>query len=222
MKKIIIEKKLFEYNELSEAAKKKAVENWLNDKSRCLCCEDLIYDEFDSKCVKLGIQYIDLKPQYDFSGCQGSGVNIYGEVTFTDVVNAAKNTMNLSSMQLHRLEFYTEFLANIELSENNRYTYSLKNTDKKDFDNYLIDYIDNADGTEDPLVSDIICELMKADKQLIQDTVDNMFEQLEKMERDLYSYGNQIFNNMTDEDMENRAAYYTSDGRFYDYIDNIG
>lgn len=224
MKKIIIEKELFEYSELSEGAKKRAIEDWLNDEGRCLCCDDLIYDEFDSKCIKLlfGTKCIDLKLQYDFSGCQGSGINIYGYVTFTDVVNAAKNTMNyLSSMQLHRLEFYSEFLQGIELSENNRYTYSLKASDKKEFNDCLFNYLDDIYGTEKPLVSDMICELMKADKRLIKDAVDNMFEQLEKIEHDLYSYGCQIFNNMTDEDMEEREAYYTSDGKFYDYMGNI-
>lgn len=81
MREITVTFNVCTYNELSEEAKKKAKEEYLDDSFRgetfTEMCQDVIEEKFPLS---------NLAVQWSLSSCQGDGVNIYGELDLNDIL----------------------------------------------------------------------------------------------------------------------------------------
>lgn len=217
MKEIIIKKTVFEFNELSEKAKEKAIEDYKNDAMINKLNADYFLEDFKEELNRHNFTGdTSLKMQYDYSYTQGSGLNLYGTLGVTDIYKFAEKSKNFTDAELHRLKFYKEYLDGIKLSENVSYIYSLTSQDKGDFDvGMLIDnhYIigENMD------VDDALLNLMYKDKELIKNMYLNAFNYIDDWESELYDIGEKIFcADYTKADMAEVATcndwYYYTDG----------
>lgn len=121
--------KVYNYNELSEEAKEKVKEWYLDDDTRVwdfsdMCNEDL-KELFRS----------DLKVQYSLSYCQGDGLNIYGEVEAEEIFKCleehragtqfAQFENMLTEKEKKTILHYADECGKIKLEQNRRYSYSL-------------------------------------------------------------------------------------------------
>lgn len=81
MKKVIRIYNVYDYAELSEEAKEKAKEWWLDGQ------EPEIFTENCEEDLRNLFPNSDLKVQYSLGYCQGDGLNIYGELDPLDVID---------------------------------------------------------------------------------------------------------------------------------------
>ena len=122
---------VYNYNELSEEAKEKVKEWYLDDDTRVsdfsdMCNEDL-KELFRS----------DLKVQYSLSYCQGDGLNIYGEVEAEEIFKCleehragtqfAQFENILTEKERKTILHYADECGKIKLEQNRQYSYSLTN-----------------------------------------------------------------------------------------------
>lgn len=77
---------VYTYPELSEKAKEKVKEWYLNEPFRNYEFSEIYTDDL---CFLFPNS--DLKMQYSLNYCQGDGLNVYGEVDLTDVFNAIRD-----------------------------------------------------------------------------------------------------------------------------------
>lgn len=131
MRTIIKTYNVFNYNELSEEAKERVKEWYLDDDTRVWdfsdICNENLYNLFKS----------DLKVQYSLSYCQGDGLNIYGEVEaekifkcldeYRDVKLFEEFENMLTEKEKKTILHYADECGSIKLEENCRYCYSLAN-----------------------------------------------------------------------------------------------
>lgn len=132
MRTVAVEYKVYKYNELSEKAKEKVKEWYLNGQEPYIFTED----------CKMDLENLfgenDLNVQYSLGYCQGDGFNVYGVIDAKSIFNCLEK--HNGGTQLERFEnvltqeekeiilTYAEEIgecAVIELPYNNRYCYSL-------------------------------------------------------------------------------------------------
>lgn len=125
-----VEYKIYKYNELSEEAKEKVKEWYLeNFKDSFIfteICEEDLYNLFGEN---------DLEVQYSLASCQGDGFNIYGKIDVRNIFECLEK--HNGGNQLEKFENvltdkekktilnYAEECGKIVLPTNNRYCYSL-------------------------------------------------------------------------------------------------
>ena len=141
----------------------------------------------------------NLKVQYSLSSCQGDGLNIYGELKVSDVIDLMSdinkipiNLLNkiksqiLPKQEMDLILEYNQYCNDIKIPMNNRYCYS------------IADNIDFAEEWEDHLE---YCEI-NYNKQIIDKFdlfIRNFFSEFNSLlEKDGYEY----FYNISDEEME--------------------
>lgn len=123
MRKVIEEKKIYLFSELSDEAKEK-VRNWyLENQDTYIfsedCREDLNVNIFPNS---------QLDVEYSLSYCQGDGFNIFGNLDIDDFINYA-STEYLSNKEIRLLKFIKrEFSRCIMLPVNPRYGYCYVDT----------------------------------------------------------------------------------------------
>lgn len=116
MRKVIEEKTVYLFSELSEEAKEK-VRNWYLESQDTYIfsedCEEELREIFPNS---------GLDVQYSLSYCQGDGFNIFGNLDIDDFIVYASGY--LSSKQIRLLKFIAkEFSMYINLPKNPRYGY---------------------------------------------------------------------------------------------------
>lgn len=135
MRKVLIEKEIFKFEELNEKSQNKIMENercfWQDDFE--LCIQDFLETNFPNS---------DLKYQFSLNYCQGDGFNFYGKIDVKDIV---KNIF-ISPSDIELLEEIEPYL-NFEKKENKHYCYSMTFSDYFNIDNILsnIEYDYNVD-----------------------------------------------------------------------------
>lgn len=192
MRTVAVEYNVYNYNELSEDAKAKVKEWYLNMQEPYIFTED----------CKMDLENLfgknDLDVQYSLGYCQGDGFNIYGAIDVESIFNCLEK--HNGGTQLERfesvlseeekktiLDYAKECgeCATIELPWNNRYCYSL--ADRIDFANdwecELEYYIDNVD-----------VEVIKKFEKLVQDIFAELCRSYEKQ-------GYEFFYEISDEDL---------------------
>lgn len=121
--------KIYKYDELTEQAKDRArdgvyLQYW-DDYTECA------YTSIrnDLECI---FPNSDLDIQFDFSCCQGSGVNIYGNVRLTDAIPVLQGVgmCPLPAEKIAGLLEYNDRMC-FCFSDNRRYTYSMKPIDRE-------------------------------------------------------------------------------------------
>ena len=221
MKEIIIKKTVFEFEELSEEAKEKARCDYIYNEIIQQDTIDFMLEDFDNEVKKFEDKFTKLEMQYDFSCCQGSGLNIYGSIGAEDVYMLAKNAKIFTNEELNRFAFYSKYLPELILTKNRDYDYSTKNIDYKNLsienDLILRSSFDNT------INKNKICEnienLMLSDVDLIEKIYKFIFDYFADWEREIYKDTLDELINAPDDtimaDLSNANGwYYYVDGSF--------
>lgn len=183
---------LYEYNELSEKAKERAKQDFLD--TRCELDGDM-FTEIAMEIVGNYFQFTDgLEIQYSLASCQGDGVNIYGKFDMQNVEG---------------LEWLKSKVDSFELKQNYRYCYSLKSqTEAETVDKIISEFEHVADK-----------EIADWQVMEIRKMVETVFEKLKKAEQEIEKYGYDFFYEVSDEEMEEdadaRGVLYLVDGTEY-------
>ena len=199
MKSYVKEYKIYQFEELTKEARKKAKNDYLEN------CSDLLtenFKEYANNYLHNKYPSSDLKVEFDFSCCQGSGLNIYGSFVFSDFDYAGKDDYNWL------LKYVNEF----ELREHcDGYTYSLKSIDKNNTIDIVIDDF-----------NDCMPEYTEMDgdgRKEVEKLIDDIFTQLEDVEKELYNTGYNMLTSISDEDMQELSYVnkweYLEDGSFF-------
>lgn len=182
----------YDYNELTEQAKTKAyntiyevIIDYVND---CFY-DDTKYELNNRFCNSI----LDL--QYDFSSCQGSGLNIYGDFDLRDYLpdyQASEKSKRTIAFYIDTLKNYNCFDAlNIKLSENNRYSYSRKFIDIKD-----------AEEIAEEIAEELKNNYIKNIKiDILVDFIKSAYQYIEKQEDIIFANGEKVFD-ICDDDIQ--------------------
>lgn len=140
-----VEHKIYKYNELSEEAKKKVKQWYLDGQSPQVftaMCEDDLYNLFGDN---------DLEIQYSLGYCQGDGLNIYGKIGVEQIFNCLEKHNGgtqlekfenvLTDKEKKTISHYAEQCGDIRLPVNNSYEYCMADyIDIKDEWSYVLEY----------------------------------------------------------------------------------
>lgn len=129
MRTATVEYKVYKYGELSDKAKAKAKEWYLEGREPFIfteMCEEDLHNLFGDN---------DLKVQYSLGYCQGDGFNIYGKVSAISILNCLEKHNGgtqleefedvLTTKEKATILHYAEECGDIELPINNRYCYCI-------------------------------------------------------------------------------------------------
>lgn len=191
MKTVAVEYNIYKYNELSEKAKEKVKEWYLQGQEAFIFTDDCkqdLYNLFGKN---------DLDVQYSLSYCQGDGFNIYGKIDAESIFNCLEK--HNGGTQLERFEdmltdkekrtilHYAEECGDIELPMNNHYCYSL--TDYIDIVEEWAWRLEYAD------YSNINMDALKKFEKLVRGIFNTLCRCYEK-------WGYEFFYEISDEDLE--------------------
>lgn len=138
MEVVTREYKVYNFSELSEEAKDKVKQWYLDDDFRPYDFENIYTED-----LKYLFNNSDLKLQFSLSYCQGDGLNIYGKLDLVDVFTAIRDTKHsgdlfkqykdlFSEHEQRTIEAYMEVCGReVELPYNRHYCYCID--DKVDF-----------------------------------------------------------------------------------------
>ena len=210
MKTIIKEVKinLYKFEELSEEGQEKIKQDYLDSKEAYFFgddCVETLRDLFPNS---------DLNVEFDFSCCQGSGLNICGDLYFMDIFNAYKiQAINspFTNSEKRILETIAETIDTVSLKSNDEYTYSL--IDRNDIaEDIICDYEGSFEDFEIP--ESHVNLIIRLDKEIKE-----MFNSLIEV---FYKDGEKYFYEVTEDDIEDDEyfqGYFTKDGSRYYNID---
>lgn len=129
MKTVSVKYNVYQYNELSDEAKEKVKQWYLDGQEPSIFSEDCkedLYNLFGKN---------DLDVQYSLAYCQGDGFNIYGKIDAESIFKCLENHHGgtqlerfenaLTEKEKHTILHYADECGMIELPVNNRYCYSL-------------------------------------------------------------------------------------------------
>lgn len=208
MRTVTVEYDVYKYNELSEEAKEKVKEWYLNGQEAFIFTDDCKMDLYNL----FGKNNLDV--QYSLSYCQGDGFNIYGRIDAKSIFDCLEN--HNGGTQLKRFENvlteeekniileYAEECGEISLPMNRRYCYS------------MADYIDIAEEWSWRLeyadYTDINEKLLDKFEELVRDIFTELCRSYEKQ-------GYEYFYEISDEDLEEMCEVneweFTEDGKIF-------
>lgn len=196
---------LYTFDELSEAAKEKVKQWWLDDSIRNDDLYDIIMEELSEN-----FPHSELKVQYDLGYSQGDGLNIYGRLHMDDFLphfDASEESKTLMSAYINELDRYGE--AWVELSDNRRYGYSMKFIDAKDTNWLTETTVENLENSE---------QFETIDAKLIESFYSQLFTYMESLDHQWEKFGYEYLYEISDEEMAdicdvNGYEFY-EDGRF--------
>lgn len=180
---------IYKFNELTEEAKEKVKEWYLNGQEAFIFTEDCkqdLYNLFGKN---------DLDVQYSLAYCQGDGFNIYGRISAEDIFNCLEKHNGgtqlaqfedmLTEKEKKTILHYASECGAIELPMNHRYCYS------------LADYIDIADAWEYNLYGfkNINVDTLKKFEKLVKGIFHTLCNAYEK-------WGYDYFYEISEEDLE--------------------
>lgn len=182
----------YDYNELTGQAKEKAyntIYDFMIDYVNDCFYDDTKYELNNRFCNSI----LDL--QYDFSSCQGSGLNIYGDFDLRDCLphyQASEKSKRTIAFYIDTLKNYNCFDAlNIKLSKNNRYAYSRKFIDIKD-----------AEEIAEEIAEELKNNYIKNIKiDILVDFIKSAYQYIEKQENIIFANGEKVFN-ICDDDIQ--------------------
>lgn len=186
----------YDYNELTGQAKTRAYDRIYEFMIDCV--NDCFYEDTkDELCDRFCNSILDL--QYDFSSCQGSGLNIYGDFDLRDYLpnyQASEKIKRTIAFYIDTLKNYNCFDAlNIKLSKNNRYTYSCKFIDIKDAEEIAEEMAEE--------LKNIYIKNIKID--ILVDFIKSAYEYIEKQEDIIFANGEKVFD-ICDNDVQEYCA----------------
>ena len=192
MRTATINYEVYKYNELSDEAKEKA-KQWYLERQEPFVFSEMVKE--DLNCL-FGKNSLDV--QYSLSYCQGDGLNIYGEINAEDIFKCLEKHNGgtqlaefenvLTDKEKKTILHYAKECNSIKLPMNNRYCYS------------LADYIDIAEDWGYDLecysgYENINLEVLVKFEQLVR----NIFY---KLCRSYEKWGYEYFYEISDEELE--------------------
>ena len=128
---------IYSFDELSEQAKQKAIENYRYNSI------DFYNDIFFSDSMNMlesDFPDSDLKIEYNLSYRQGDGLNIYGDLCLYDFIDH----WSASEKEKRTIKFYLDYGNSVyKFTTNNHYSYSKKHIDRKYIDNDIEELIED-------------------------------------------------------------------------------
>ena len=198
MRKVMEEKTVYTFNELSSEAKEK-VKQWLLDGR-----EEYIFTDMCNEYLSSLFNNSELKVEYSLSYCQGDGLNVYGNLDFDDCLNLEDINKEFTSYEVTTLKEYFEYIDSYKLKSNDRYCQCI---------------IGNQEITEDLIweledneFENIDYDLIKKFEKAVQDYLCNICENLEK---DGYAYFYEITEDEALEECECNDYEFLEDGTIY-------
>lgn len=174
MKTITTTYNVYEYNELSDAAKEKANQWYLDDPIRAELfkedCESYLFENFKNS--KFNVYF-------SLGYCQGDGLNIEGSLNLYDFIDI----WNASEKEKRTMKFYiNNSLQDYKFYKNNRYCYSCKFLDREYIENEVDEFVNELQRLDfENIKIDVI-------KNFYNDIID-YFENLDcQFEKDGYRY----------------------------------
>lgn len=126
MRTITTTHNIYQYHELSDDAKQKVKDWYLNDPIRCNFFED---DVMHNLGALFNNEHHNMSVQFSLGYCQGDGVNIYGSVSAWEIVDFLKNNKwfanPLSDDEMKTILLYAKDTDGIELPRNRHYCYCM-------------------------------------------------------------------------------------------------
>lgn len=126
MKKVVKEYEVYTYDELSQEAKEKVKQSFINDEIRNDIFHEMVSDDLGHY-----FKNSELKVQYSLGYCQGDGLNIYGSLRYDDVLLNLESDdpiieESFTEKEKRTLDFYfEEYGPYIDLEYNRRCCYSI-------------------------------------------------------------------------------------------------
>ena len=161
--------KAYSYPELSEKAKERVKQWYLDNSLR----NDIFYDN----CKEFYVTEFpnsNLEPHYSLNSCQGDGYNTEGKLRISDVIDK----LDLTDKEKRTLHFYFDRLGTVFVFyKNTRYGYSCKFIDRKYIDGYVEDAIEDA---KDYHWRNVNTSLIKKMYELMFDYFEELDETFEK------------------------------------------
>lgn len=208
MRVATVEYKVYKYNELSEEAKEKAKQWYLDGQEAFIftdMCKEDLYNLFGKN---------NLDVQYSLASCQGDGFNIYGTIDTESIFKCLEK--HNGGTQFEKFEdvmteeekkiilAYANECGEIKLPMNNHYCYSLADyIDVAEDWTWNLEYTDYTEINEDVLVKF---------ERLVRDIFHTLCRGYEK-------WGYKYFYEVSDEDMEEACDAngweFTEDGKIF-------
>ena len=211
MEIITREYKVYNFSELSEKAKDKVKQWYLDDDFRPYEFENIYTED-----LKYLFNNSDLKLQFSLSYCQGDGLNIYGKLDLMDVFTAIRDTEHsgdlfeqykdlFSEHEQKTIEAYMEVCGReVELPYNRHYCYCID--DRVDFAD---DWIESLEYCR---YKNIQIDTIRKMEKLVGRMFENLSATYEK-------YGYDYFYNADDEvvneECEANGWRFLEDGTFF-------
>ena len=196
MKTVSVEYKVYKYNELSDDAKEKVKQWYLEGQ------EPFIFTEMVKEDLYNLFGKNNLDEQYSLGYCQGDGLNIYGEINAEDIFNCLEK--HNGGTQLERFEnvltekekktilAYAKECNVIKLPMNNQYCYSIADyIDIAEDWAWRLEYANNHDYTWDNINN----ELLNKFEKLVRGIFSTLCKYYEK-------WGYDYFYEISEEDLE--------------------
>lgn len=203
---------VYSYSELSDKAKEKAKEDYLNGYRRPESLTNIYMED-----LKNIFPNSDLKIQWSLNGCQGDGVNIYGNLNINDIFNLPNVTDmkwigdELTEKEIRTMKFYmSEYQEDTTLPMNRRYYYCYIN--HIDFSAVFYSALENI-GIRN-INSNVLCKIEGIIRKVIKELC-NRYERI----------GEDYLYNISDEEMEETSEAnewkYFKDGSFFIDVDLV-
>lgn len=191
MRTATVDYEVYKYNELTDGAKEKVKEWYLEGREPYVFTEDCEMD------LENLFGENDLKVQYSLGYCQGDGFNIYGKIYAESIFKCLENHNGgtqlaefenvLTEKEKKTILHYAEECGAIELPMNSRYCYS------------LADYIEFAEDWEGELedceYKNINVDALKKFEGLVKGIFETLCASYEK-------WGYEYFYEISEEDLE--------------------
>lgn len=194
MRKFEVTKEYTTYNycELSKEAKNRVKREYLELDRTPEAFQFMLKERLDDE-----FERSPLSVNFDFSCCQGSGLNIEGGLEFSDILQIEDICNKFTEKENRALYFYFEecYVRPYEFYENMRHSYSCKYLDR----HYLASHI--IDELEEDNVSNI-------NTDLVERVSDEILDYMEKLEKSFYDWGMEYFYEISDEEMEEISYEY--------------
>lgn len=200
MRTVIKEIKAYSYPELSEKAKERVKQWYLDDPDRNIVfrdyCKEFYINEFPNS---------RLEPRYSLCYCQGDGYNTEGKLRISDVIDK----LDLTEKEKRTLHFYFDNLQTTYTFETNRqYGYSCKFIDRKYVEATVDEAVEDAEGNR---WKNVNSSLIRKMYELIFD----YFEELDNtFEKSGYKYLYEVDEDEMSETCEANNWEFSENGEF--------
>lgn len=175
-----LEFKVYHFEELSEQAKKKAIEDFRRRGTWEQWDNDVLSEYFKERLMEYGF-YSDVRIEFSLGYCQGDGVAFYGEIDFS--IWLKNHQDHFTKKELKRLEWLNyEFGIGLSTTRNS-YGYHYSHYNTMDINVACDGYIGLRD-------SDLLDEVLNEVEELLKDEVVELSREFERIGYEEIEYKN--------------------------------